>query len=236
MFDAISETQANATGLFGAGTYLISYALLQLGFIKGNSYSYALLSMLAASCVMVSLLHAFNMSSFIIQTSFIVISLVGMARLFWMTRMVRFTPEEQDYVDHQVPFLRPHLARQLLDTAVWIQLSPGEMLTTQGVPVSDLAYVRSGQVAVEIDGHRVGFCEPATYIGELTFLARDPATATVVATRPSDCLKFQSAKLRRLLDRDPEVKMALIASFSGDTKDKLLRRNRETIAARQAAE
>ena len=64
-------------GIFGAGVYLGSYALLQLGMLKGDSYTYSVLNILAPSCVMISLLTAFNMSSAIIQTSWIIISIVG---------------------------------------------------------------------------------------------------------------------------------------------------------------
>ena len=56
-------------GIFGVGFYLGSYASLQLGFLKGDGYAYAILNALAAGLVLLSLKEAFNLSSAVIQVS-----------------------------------------------------------------------------------------------------------------------------------------------------------------------
>jgi len=60
---------------------MLAYALLQLGKITGQCYTYTLMNMLAASLVLVSLVHQFNLASALIQISWIVISVAGMFRL-----------------------------------------------------------------------------------------------------------------------------------------------------------
>lgn len=69
-------------GVAGFLFYMLSYALLQLGKISGQCYTYTLLNMLAASLVLVSLFNQFNLASALIQISWIAISIVGVFRLW----------------------------------------------------------------------------------------------------------------------------------------------------------
>lgn len=64
-------------GVFGFLLYIGSFAALQLRVIDGNSMLYTLLNLGAAALVLVSLIHEFNLASALIQTSWIVIGLVG---------------------------------------------------------------------------------------------------------------------------------------------------------------
>lgn len=235
MPDLVSSQVTYFTGLFGAAVYLIGYGLMQWGVIRGHSYIYGTSVIVAASCVMVSLIHAFNMAALVIQSTFILVSFVGMARLYWQTKLVRFSPEEVGFVTGKIPFLRPHLSRRLLNVGEWMDVAPGTRLTVQGEEVTSLSYLHDGQVRVEIDGHDVGYCGPGTFIGELTFMTGKTATATVISAGATRCLQFRADRVAPLVRRSPEIHMALIASFSGDTRDKLLQRNHESIALKLAS-
>jgi len=83
---ALSEQTLELIGVAGFVFYMLSYALLQLGKISGQCYTYTLLNMLAASLVLVSLLNQFNLASALIQISWIVISVVGIYRLWSNSR------------------------------------------------------------------------------------------------------------------------------------------------------
>ncbi|MEX0369308.1 MAG: hypothetical protein AB3N09_01665, partial [Tateyamaria sp.] len=67
-------------GFAGVAFYLGSYALLQLGVVRGNGYPYALMNLAGASLVLVSLVTGWNLFSAIIQISWITLSIVGIAR------------------------------------------------------------------------------------------------------------------------------------------------------------
>ena len=68
-------------GFMGVALYLGSYAALQLQLLDCNGIKYPFLNFLAASCVLISLSESFNMSSALIQISWIAISSYGIARL-----------------------------------------------------------------------------------------------------------------------------------------------------------
>ena len=65
--------------------------------------------------------------------------------------------------------------------------------------------------------------------GELTFISQEPATATVTVIEAGRGLVFESSALHRLAGRNPQVKLALLATLGGSTRATLLRRNREML-------
>lgn len=82
MFSNVLELSFfEATGLIGVALYLGSYAALQFHLIDCKGILYPILNFLAASCVLISLFESFNMSSAIIQISWITISSIGILRL-----------------------------------------------------------------------------------------------------------------------------------------------------------
>ncbi len=66
-----------AIGVVGFLTYIIGFKLVQTGHICGNGTTYALTNVIAASLVLISLVGAFNLASFLIQISYIAIGLFG---------------------------------------------------------------------------------------------------------------------------------------------------------------
>lgn len=224
-----TEELVHFIGIFGAGVYLGSYALLQLGVLKGDSYTYSVLNILAPSCVMISLLTAFNMSSAIIQTSWIIISIVGISRNILMTHFQKFTPDEELFLYFYMPLLPRRLGRTFLNTAETKTLQPGDHLTHQGQIAGQVAYIIKGRVEISVDGHKVGESRAGSYIGELTFLDARPATATTKVIEPTTCLIFSAQRLHDLIRRKPEIHTAVVTSFSNDTREKLLLRDKANI-------
>lgn len=67
-------------GNLGVFIILLSYLLLQLNRLKSDSIYYSLLNLIGASAVTLSLFYNFNLSAFIIEVCWIVISGYGIAR------------------------------------------------------------------------------------------------------------------------------------------------------------
>lgn len=67
-------------GVAGFLVYIGAFASVQFGWLDGNSANYAASNVLAATLVAISLFGEFNLSSALIQGSWIVIGLVGLAR------------------------------------------------------------------------------------------------------------------------------------------------------------
>ncbi len=70
----------NLIGVLGGVLYLLSYALLNMGRVRGDSLAYIALNLLAAMSMAVSLSVHWNGPSFAIQLCWILISLISLVR------------------------------------------------------------------------------------------------------------------------------------------------------------
>lgn len=226
MFTAIPHEAANVVGTIGVFIYLGAYASLQLGFLRGQSYSYAILNLVAASCILVSLVSAFNASSMLIQVSWILISMAGILRQYFLKRLTRLAPADKAFLESKFPDLPIHLARKILNLGTWLELDTDHVIARQGEVLDSLVYLADAKVSIVVDGVRVGSSLGDTYIGELTCFNGEPASATVVVSEPSQAFLIDVAKLRRATARNVEVRLAFAASFALDTRGKLVEQNR----------
>ncbi|HXL81646.1 MAG TPA: hypothetical protein VN951_12285 [Pyrinomonadaceae bacterium] len=69
-------------GNVGVVLIIVDYLLLQLNRISSNSFSYSLLNAVGATLIIISLLFNFNLSAFIMEAIWVVISLFGLYRYF----------------------------------------------------------------------------------------------------------------------------------------------------------
>ena len=67
-------------GVLGFVLYMLAYYLLLTGKIEGTDNSYIVMNFMAATCVLISLIHNFNLASALIQICWIAISIVGLIR------------------------------------------------------------------------------------------------------------------------------------------------------------
>lgn len=69
-------------GNLGVAMIVGTYFLVQIGKMSASGLAYTSLNGLGAALIMVSLYYNFNLSAFIIECFWILISLVGMVRIF----------------------------------------------------------------------------------------------------------------------------------------------------------
>lgn len=214
-------TVFGAIGFLGVGFYLGSYAMLQLGILRSDRFTYIIMNLLAPMCVAVSLIEAFNLSSLITQVCWISVSIVGITRLFLRSRNRRLTFAERRFADLMLPDLAEADLKELLRIGVWKDVSPSERITTQGQPVHMLAFLSSGSVEVQKSGETVVIMDRRAFVGEMSCLSGRPASATVTALSEVRTLMFPVDALRALVDRSPTIRSHLQGSFARDLCFKL---------------
>ncbi|PZQ95491.1 MAG: hypothetical protein DI533_19490 [Cereibacter sphaeroides] len=209
-------------GVLGVIFYLGSYLSLQLGLLKGDGYLYPALNLAGSSAVLISLTTHFNPFSATIESSWIVISLIGLARLYYVNNYLRHSDEEAEVVARLVPGLKTDRAKQVLKLGRFVDGEAGQVLATQGVPIKDLAMLLSGQAAVERGTTVVAAIGANALVGELTFATGGPATATVRLTEPSRLFLIGREELLAFLARNPDVTAEMERSIAGDLRAKLV--------------
>lgn len=69
-------------GNLGVFLIILTYLLLQLGKLSSDHLSYSVLNALGAALIIVSLTVDFNLSAFIVELFWVMISLVGIGRYY----------------------------------------------------------------------------------------------------------------------------------------------------------
>lgn len=217
----------SVAGLLGVALYLSAYGGLQTGFLRGSSVTYTVMNLLGAAAVLVSLVEAFNLSSAVIQTSWVALSLVGLGRMAWVRSRLRFSDEEQVFLGTHFSTLAPHLARNFLRLGQWQTVSPGTMLARQGTPVHGLVYVSEGSAVVRAHGATVATIGPGELIGEMTIMHGGKATADVEITSRARIFNLPRAALLRELEVDHEFALAIANTLQIEAQRKIDAANRD---------
>jgi hypothetical protein len=191
-------------GHLGAAFYVGSYAALQSGLIRGSSYTYAILNLIAATLLLISLTHAFNAASAVIQVFWILISIVGITRIFLLTHRNVFSADEREMLDDVFPLMPTSMARRILNQGKWSKLEPGTILTEEGTPVKNLDYILSGEAEVRCGGEPVAEISQG-FVGELNVFSEGLASATVEVTQPRHIFSISSKSKCALYKGDEET-------------------------------
>jgi hypothetical protein len=217
-------------GVLGAAFYLGSYGALQLGFLTNRGYAYPALNLVASSMMLTSLMGSFNPWSATIETSWIVLSIIGLLRYYFLTSGLRFTADERQLLETKLPGLEPYLARRVFAAGDWKDVAAGTVLTEEGAPVSALAYLASGRASVAVGGREVADCSAGALVGELGVTSGNPAIATVTLIEDGRVFTVPAEVLRGLMEKSPEIRIALDAGIGSEARTKLIAANARAAA------
>lgn len=97
-------------------------------------------------------------------------------------------------------------AEMLLDSGEVVDLSPGELLFSEGDPPSFVLLLLKGTLQVFVEREEKDLVlvdsKPGSILGELAVLCGIPRSASVRAIEPSVVLKFSAASFRSMLLRN----------------------------------
>ncbi len=84
---------ANIIGLIGVALIMVTYFLLQVEKISARGLGYSILNLVGAVLIMVSLFYYWNLSAFIIEICWILISFYGIIRYFTRRHSSKIRPQ-----------------------------------------------------------------------------------------------------------------------------------------------
>ncbi len=159
------------------------------------------------------------------EVIFVTTNLVQLSILAWENKRASFDVDEQRFVDAAVPNVEKAQAKRLLKAGQWCDAAAGDVLTREGEIASHLVFIASGAVRIEKAGRIVGVCGHHDFVGEISFMNDQPATATAIVANSIRYLNFEREKLRKLVDKDKEIRHALETSFNRNLVEKLIKSN-----------
>ena len=110
----------------------------------------------------------------------------------------------------------------LLHRGTWAIAQRGDKLVEQGEALHRVFFIYSGRFAVRVDGQEVAQRTGGQFVGEISFLTKATATATVEVLTPTRYLFWERPLLEALLEKEPTLYYAMLSSMNLDLITKLL--------------
>ena len=167
----------------------------------------------------------------VLAVLFVLANGARLAIAFRQLRKGGFSREERELLEHVLKVEEPDQQRRLLDLLEWRDVPVGEPLMRQGDTSPPLVYIASGVGHVEHNGKLVGTCGPGDFLGEMSAMLGEPATASVTVAEPMRIARFDRDALAELSRKVPELRRAFDHALNRGLAAKVVRMNR---AASQA--
>lgn len=159
------------------------------------------------------------------ETIFVIVNVIQLLIIWYYEYHHRFDDEHQHFADNMPDTVDRSAIKRLLDLADLERYDPGKVLTVEGEKVTQLVYIADGIVKVERAERVVAICGPGDYIGELSFLSGNAATATATVVKPTRALVFDQAKLTAAIGADAQLRRTLDSALNKNLAGKLTRAN-----------
>ena len=118
--------------------------------------------------------------------------------------------------------LSPGEFRRLLKLGTWVTAADRTVLTVEDQTPDNLYYVLEGEIEIVKAGRTNTFSPPA-FIGEIAFLEKRTASATVNVCAGTRYLVWSSQGLATCLSRKQSLRIAVVRLLSADLADKVAR-------------
>ena len=127
--------------------------------------------------------------------------------------------------------LAPDEFTSLLHKGTWAVARPGDVLVQQGEEIDNLCFIHSGRFAVQIDGQEVVQRTGGHFVGEMSFLTKGTATATIEILETTRYIVWDKSQLEELMENDSNLYHSLLSSMSLNLVTKLLSPSQSLLPA-----
>lgn len=130
-------------------------------------------------------------------------------------------PSEKDLAFFRaLPELGESDLEELMEIASLEIIPPRTELVTEGKPPDRLYFILEGQMLLEKNG-RIRRIEPRIFVGELSFVLDEDASASVTLDKGGRCISWPIPELRSLIERNSNVSAAFDTAFKKDLARKV---------------
>lgn len=155
------------------------------------------------------------------NVAFLAINGFHVLKIFHHRYNLKMTEEESELF-HGVFKAFPEYDFQLLIRAgQWRELEAGAELTRQGETVERIEFIYQGMVHIKVDDKVVGTLHNGQFVGEMSFVTGDPASATAMTSMPTKVVGWSQPALKKLLEDNPGMRQPIERVFNMDLLKKL---------------
>ncbi len=205
---------------------LIFAAVLLIGAMALTSIrNLRLVALVAGALALVHSGLSQNWPLFALAGLFTLVTGARLAILFLRARKGALLEQERDLFEHVMRIEDPARQNRLRDLISWRDIAEGEVLMREGDAQPPLFYVASGKATIEHDGKIVGMCSAGDFLGEMSVVSGECASATVTAGDAMQIARFDRDALADLVRTVPEMGKAIDAALNRSLAAKVLRMN-----------
>jgi membrane protein implicated in regulation of membrane protease activity len=161
----------------------------------------------------------------------VAVNAMQLAVMIQRSRTGDLREEERELLGHVFGIEEPTGQRRLRDLLRWIDIPVGKVLIREGQAEPPLVYIARGAGRVEHGGRPVGICGAGDFLGEMSLVSGQRASASVVVSEPMRVALFDRDALAHLSRSMPEVGNAIGKAINRALADKVMRMNRQAGGA-----
>ena len=206
--------------------------LLVAAMLATSTRSMRMLALAAGVAALVHLTMAQRFDAALFWTLlFVFANAARLAILRARSRVGDMDREERELLEHVLRVEEPDSQRRMLGLLEWRDAAVGEVLIRQGQVGPPLIYIAGGAAAIEHDGRLVGVCGSGDFLGEMSLVSGERATASVTVTNAMRIAVFDRDALAQLARSVPEIRHALDRAVNRGLAAKVLRMNKTASGA-----
>ena len=111
--------------------------------------------------------------------------------------------------------------KKLIRLGDWDRVPRGRVILKEGDTVRHLTLLYNGAMKVTREGQEIASLKDGSFIGEMGFITEKPASATVTATTNTRIIQWRKDALKRMLMRNPTIRISMQAALGSDMAKKL---------------
>jgi CRP-like cAMP-binding protein len=164
------------------------------------------------------------------QVSYIVVNLIQIIQLILDNSVIGLNRLEKKIYYLGFKKMRVGSFKRLMKLVEFREVDNDKIILQQNEKVTHLMFIYQGTVDIVADGHKTAECHAGSFIGEMSFETKKPATASVIARSNVKYIQWKKSELNNLLATDNQLDSELHAAIIFDLIEKIMHQNSESIA------
>ncbi len=152
---------------------------------------------------------------------FIAINAAQIILMIYGETRVQFNDAEQELYDKLFRGFTKLEFIKLLKHGYWKSFGPQCKLISEGQDMQCVFVIYRGRVKIEVHERRVAEISQGQFLGEMSFLTGERASATCTTLELTKCLCWNTAELNALLTSQPSLRFGLESVIGADLTRKL---------------
>jgi CRP-like cAMP-binding protein len=165
-----------------------------------------------------------------LAAAFLIVNALRFNELLVRARSGTITSEERELFDHVMQIEDPGKQSRLRDLMTWTDAPVGAVLIMQDQVDPPLIYIASGRAAIIRNDMMVSECGAGEFVGEMSQISGNLASATVKVTQAMRMAKMDRDALAQLTRSLPEIGRAVDSAFNRSLAVKVMRMNESSQA------